>query len=143
MRQLICILVWALFLQAAFNKIPNSGPLLPLINGALVLGAVGYCGYNSVFTGEGGPRGSDGVVAVRAVVATEEAAGIEPFSSLPSLPPPTPPPQLERSASRRQEARGQVYVELLHTQTFAFRRCICLWCWCRRRCDMLFGVVCW
>ena len=39
-------------LQAAFNKIPSGGPLLPLLNGALVLGAVGYCGYNSVFTGE-------------------------------------------------------------------------------------------
>lgn len=42
-------------LQAAFNKIPSGGPLLPLLNGALVLGAVGYCGYNSVFTGEGCP----------------------------------------------------------------------------------------
>ncbi|CAM9154668.1 unnamed protein product, partial [Ectocarpus sp. 12 AP-2014] len=46
-----------MFLQAAFNKLPNSGPLLPLINGALVLGAVGYCGYNSVFTAvDGGHR---------------------------------------------------------------------------------------
>lgn len=41
-----------LLLQAAFNKIPSGGPLLPLINGALVLGVVGYCGYNSVFTGK-------------------------------------------------------------------------------------------
>lgn len=40
------------FFQAAFNKIPSGGPLLPLLNGALVLGAVGYCGYNSVFTGK-------------------------------------------------------------------------------------------
>lgn len=39
-------------LQAAFNKIPSGGPLLPLLNGALVLGVVGYCGYNSVFTGK-------------------------------------------------------------------------------------------
>lgn len=39
-------------LQAAFNKIPSGGPLLPLLNGALALGAVGYLGYNSVFTGE-------------------------------------------------------------------------------------------
>lgn len=40
-------------LQAAFNKIPSGGgPLLPLLNTAIVLGAVGYCGYNSVFTGE-------------------------------------------------------------------------------------------
>lgn len=40
-------------LQAAFNKIPSGGgPLLPLLNTAVVLGAVGYCGYNSVFTGE-------------------------------------------------------------------------------------------
>lgn len=39
--------------QAAFNKIPSGGgPLLPLLNTAIVLGAVGYCGYNSVFTGE-------------------------------------------------------------------------------------------
>eukprot|EP00903_Cladosiphon_okamuranus_P015066 g13938.t1 len=42
--------------KAAFNRIPSGGPLLPLLNGALVLGAVGYCGYNSVFTVDGGHR---------------------------------------------------------------------------------------
>lgn len=49
--------------QAAFNKIPSGGPLLPLINGAVVLGAVGYCGYNSVFTGKWCP-----VVVARIIV---------------------------------------------------------------------------
>lgn len=43
--------------RAAFNKIPSGGgPLLPLLNTAIVLGAVGYCGYNSVFTVDGGHR---------------------------------------------------------------------------------------
>lgn len=42
--------------QAAFKNIPSGGPLLPLVNSALVLGAVGYCGYNSVFTGKGRRR---------------------------------------------------------------------------------------
>ena len=30
----------------------GGGPIVPLVNSAVVLGVVGYLGYNSVFTGE-------------------------------------------------------------------------------------------
>ncbi|CAN0095137.1 unnamed protein product [Pylaiella littoralis] len=42
--------------KAAFNKIPSGGPILPFLNGALLVGVVGYCGYNSVYTVDGGHR---------------------------------------------------------------------------------------
>lgn len=43
--------------RAAFNRIPRgSGPSSGLINGIVVLGGLGYLGYNSVFTVDGGHR---------------------------------------------------------------------------------------
>ncbi|CAN0138800.1 unnamed protein product, partial [Discosporangium mesarthrocarpum] len=40
-----------------FNRMPQGGgPISSMINGALVVGAVGFAGYNSFFTVDGGHR---------------------------------------------------------------------------------------
>lgn len=50
---MMMMIMWDKAGRSAFSRIPRGvGPSSGVVNGVLVLGALGYCGYNSVFTGK-------------------------------------------------------------------------------------------